>query len=288
MHPIIVSKKNPLDKNVPVPYSTYYMAKTIHDLEQEHFHHKLATFAVIFFLVFLSFIVLVFSLQPKDERAQSIQTKASEIKTPQATPVPRSCNVYLNGIVFKLSNKCKPDTTLGAQFTCTNGYTGEVTDVTCKPQSDVKDFANQQCMYQSTCNTYNPKLNSFMMIKNGACAKNESKAIVVKCDEAYGQVSWATINRRSCQTYDEWQQTIRTSDVCSSRKAPWLPNPTPTDFPKPTVGETWTPTPPYKVTPTMYPTWTPTPTAHYFPPPPTPTDYVYPIATPTPTPNSLP
>lgn len=282
MHSIIVSKKNPLDKNVPVPYSTYYMAKTIHDLEQEHFHHKLATFAVIFFLVFLSFIVLVFSLQPKDERAQSLQTRASETKP---TPPPSSCQVNLKDIAYKLSvnSNCKAGYVLGAQFTCTNGYVGELNDSVCQPQSDMKDFANSICLFRSTCDTTPPKAAGFGMLKDTSCKINQSKTIVLKCDDGTGSTSWAYMTRGSCQTKEEWQTLVRTSDVCSSRRTPWTA-PIPTDYPRPTVGPTWTPTPPYYGTPSPFPTkyFTPTPTAYYV----TPTPWA--TWTPTPTPWVLP
>lgn len=243
------------------------MAKSIHELEQEHFHHKLATFAIIFFLVFLSFIILVVALQPKDERAQSLETKASEsnVLVPQTTqgptPQPSTCFVGLANIAYKLSNNCKGVT--GAQFTCTNGYTGEINGVTCRQQSEVKEFANQQCLFRSTCNTEIPTVSSFMMLTDATCKKNQSKVILVKCDEGRGNVSWASINRAGCQTQDEWQKLVRTSDVCVARRTPWIspPTPTPTYYPKPSTPPS-TPTPPYKYTPTPTAYITPTNPPH--------------------------
>lgn len=263
------------------------MAKSLKELHDDHQRHRLATYFIFLFVVFLGIAVLLIAKGQSTLGSTNMQTNASEDLKP--TPAPASCINTLTYVSYKGQKQCPVDSATSAVFGCTNGYVGEVLANGCDKVQMLKLFANQECLYQSTCTSAVPKIEDIMIVKDSACPANQSKTALIKCNDnskSSGVSTWARVNNNTCQTVSAWRGDARSNDVCQSRKMPWY-NPTPTPpYPTPTMyGPTATPgyPTPTPANPSPYPTsmkMSPTPTPGVSPVP------VFPTATPTP--QSLP
>lgn len=255
------------------------MAKTVAQLHEEHNRHRLVTYFIFLFVIFLGIAVIL--LVKSSDLGQSLttyKTRASE-EVMSPTPVPGSCVSTLTSVTYKGESQCPSGNAKSVAFACSSGYVGEIFGNGCQAQYQLKMFADQQCRYQSTCYTRVPQAERLMMVKDTGCAALRSKTALVLCGPDPLNTSWATITKKQCLSYADWKSEVSSADVCQSRKTPWLqPTPTPGPSSYPTPYPTKPPSPTPTPGPSMYPTYTPAPS-------PLPTTTAIPLATATPTPS---